>query len=253
MELPKGKIKATRKNPKQIILFGNPKIGKTTALSQLDNCLVIDLESGSDFVDAMKIDVLTIAREEGKKPVIILKDVINSIRSANKEAGKNVYKFIAIDTVSALEDIVLPLANKLYRNTAQGKNWDGDDVTLLGNGAGYRWTRLALKMVIAELEELCDTLIILGHIKDKLVGTAGEEMNERGLDLTGKMSAILASMVDAVGYMYREDNETIVSFIATESMVCGGRCPHLINKEVTLIKSDDDNNITVDWSKIFVD
>ena len=43
---------------------------------------------------------------------------------------------ITIDTVSALEDISLELANKLYKNTPMGRNWIGDDVTKLPNGAG---------------------------------------------------------------------------------------------------------------------
>ena len=253
MELPIKKEKASRVNPKKIIIYGNPKTGKSTALSQLDNCLIIDVEDGTNFLEALKINVLELARQKETSPLVILKDVINSIKTHNKENGGYLYKFIALDTVSALEDIVLPLANNLYKKTTQGKNWDGDDVTLLGNGAGYRWTRLALAMVINELEEICDTLIILGHIKDKMVTRGGEEMNEQGLDLTGKMAGILASKVDAVGYIYRKDNQTIVDFTATETMVCGGRCAHLVNKKVVLIESDDDNNIKVDWSEIFLD
>lgn len=253
MELPTKKEKPNRINPKKIIIYGNPKSGKSTALSQLDNCLIIDVEDGTNFLEALKINVLEIAKRDDKSPLIVLKDVINSIKAHNTENGNYLYKYIAIDTVSALEDIVLPLANKLYKNTVQGKNWTGDDVTLLGNGSGYRFTRMALSMVLNELEEICDTLIILGHIKDKMVTRGGEEMNEQGLDLTGKMAGIVASKADAVGYIYRKDNQTIVDFTATESMVCGGRCEHLINKKVVLIESDDDNNIKVDWSEIFLD
>ena len=136
MELPIKKEKANRVNPKKIIIYGNPKTGKTVATSQLDNCLNIDLEDGSNFVEALKINVLKLARESDKSPLVILKDIINSIKASNKESGTYLYKYIVIDTVSALEDIVLPLANKLYKGTTQGKNWTGDDVTLLGNGAG---------------------------------------------------------------------------------------------------------------------
>lgn len=252
-KLPTTKIKASRKNPKKIILFGNPKIGKSTALSSLDDCLILDLEDGSNFLDAIKINVIQEAREESTSPLAVLKDIIKSIKAANKEKGGYVYKYIAIDTISALEDLVLPLAGKLYRDTPQGKNWKGDDVTVLANGAGYRWTRLALMMVVNEIEALCDTLIIIGHIKDKLVSRDGEEFNERLLALTGQMGAILSSKVDAIGYMYRKDNETIVDFKSSDSLVCGGRCDHLINKKVSLITSDEENNITVDWSEIFVD
>lgn len=251
-ELPTDRVKASRKNPKKIIIFGNPKVGKSTALAALDNCLIIDVEDGTNFLDALKVNVLDIAKEQKKLPIVILRQLIKKIKAANAEKGGYVYKYGAIDTVSALEALVLPLANKMYKDTPQGKNWKGDDVTTLANGAGYRFTRQALGIVINELEELFDTLIILGHVKDKMVSRGGEEFNERLLDLTGKMGAILSSKVDAIGYIYREDNKTIVDFNASDSLVCGGRCEHLINKEVELITSDEENNISVNWSEIFI-
>ena len=55
ISLPTSKIKAARKSPKNFVLYGQPKVGKTTALSQLDNCLIIDLEDGTDMLDALKI------------------------------------------------------------------------------------------------------------------------------------------------------------------------------------------------------
>ena len=57
MELPTKVIKAARKSPKNMIIYGPPKIGKTTSLSQLEGCLIIDLEDGSDMIDALKIKV----------------------------------------------------------------------------------------------------------------------------------------------------------------------------------------------------
>lgn len=136
MVLPKERIKATRVNPKSMILFSLPKMGKTTAVAALNNCLVIDLEEGSDFVDALKIDVQKRARKENKSALQVLNEVAAEIEKANNEKQGYVYNYIALDTVTALEDIVLPLANDLYRSTPQGRNWVGDDVTTLPNGAG---------------------------------------------------------------------------------------------------------------------
>lgn len=136
MELPKVKTKSTRKDPKSMVIFSQPKMGKTTALSGLDNCLIIDLEQGSEFVDALKFDVIGEAEKAEKLPIIILKQLINKIKEENKKLGKYVYKFIALDTATALEDIVKPLAVKLYQNTPMGRNFVGDDVTTLPNGAG---------------------------------------------------------------------------------------------------------------------
>lgn len=252
IELPKKKEKASRINPQSIVVFSQPKMGKTTIVSELDDCLTIDLERGSYFVDALKYDVIKIAEEEDKLPIVVLKKLIETIKAANKEKGDYMYKYIAIDTVTALEAIVLPLANKMYRATSMGRNWVGEDVTNLSNGAGYKFTRDALAMVLNELKEICDTLIIVGHVKDKLINKEGKEMNERGLALTGKQSAILCSQVDAVGYLYRHENETIINFISTESLLAGARCEHLKGKEIVVASSDETGRVKVDWSQIFI-
>lgn len=253
IELPKEKTKAVRKDPKSVVIYSQPKMGKTTILAGLDNCLIIDLEKGTYFVDALKYDVIAEAEKEKKLPIVILKRLINKIREENEKAGKPIYKYIALDTVTALEDIVLPLANKMYKDTPQGKNWVGDDVTMLPQGAGYRFTRLALSTILNEIEELCDTFIILGHVKDKLVEKDGKEMNERSLDLTGKSSSILCSQVDAIGYLYRDENKTIINFASSDSLLCGARSPHLKGREIVVAESDENQNLQIDWSNIFVD
>ena len=90
MELPKNKVGAVRKSPKNMVIYGPPKIGKTTALSQLDNCLIIDLEEGSDMVEALKIKVTNLGElaEVGKKIM----------------QNKKPYKYVAVDTVTKLEE-----------------------------------------------------------------------------------------------------------------------------------------------------
>lgn len=252
VELPTSKIKATRVNPKKIILFSNPKTGKSTAVAALENNLMLDLEDGSEFLDALKINVIKLARENNKTPLTVLKEVLNSIREANKLKGDFVYKYITIDTVSALEDISLELAKILYLKTPMGKNFQGDDVTTLANGAGYQYSRMAMDVILNEIESLCDTVIILGHLKSKFVEKEGKEMEARGLALTGKMSSILCSQVDAIGFIYREDNKTLVNFSPSESLIVGSRPDHLKNKTITLIESDKDGKLTIDWSKIFI-
>tara|TARA_R110000772_G_scaffold54130_1_gene123536 strand:- start:56214 stop:56978 length:765 start_codon:yes stop_codon:yes gene_type:complete len=252
IDLPREKEEASRVNPSSMVIFSQPKMGKTTVLSKLDNCLLIDVEKGSHFVEALKYDVITKAEEVGELPIVILKQLINKIKEENTAKSGYVYKYIALDTVTALEEVVLPLANKMYRDTPMGRNWVGTDVTTLPNGAGYRYTRLALSTVLNELESICDTLIILGHVKDKLVEKDGKEMNERGLDLTGKSSSILCSQVDAVGYLYRNDDETVINFASSENLLSGARCDHLKGKEIVVAKSNETGAIKVDWSQIFI-
>lgn len=252
MILPKEKTKSTRVNPKSVVLFSQPKTGKTTIVSALDDCLLIDLEEGSEFVDALKVDVIKESKKEDKLPIVILKELINKIKEANKQNGKYIYKFIALDTVTALEDIVLPLANKMYKDTNMGRNWEGNDVTTLPNGAGYRYTRTALSLVINELEEVCDTLIILGHTKDKDIEKKGELITERSLDLTGKSSSILCASVDTIGYVYRDENETIIDFKPSQNFIIGSRSNHLKDKKIVVAVSDESGNVKIDWSQVFI-
>ena len=42
--LPTEKTKKKTDNPKNLILFGLPKVGKTTVLSHLPKCLILDFE-----------------------------------------------------------------------------------------------------------------------------------------------------------------------------------------------------------------
>ena len=134
-----------------------------------------------------------------------------------------------------------------------GRNFQGENVLELANGSGYQYTRAALWMVLDELEQCFETLVILAHLKDKYLEKEGKEMMERGIDLIGKSASILSANVDAIGYMYREDNKTIVNFTPSETVTCGSRCEHLKNQKVTLIESDDSGKLTVDWSKIFIE
>ncbi|GAF83403.1 unnamed protein product, partial [marine sediment metagenome] len=44
--LPKGKSAPQRKNPKNLIVFSLPKVGKTELFAALKDSLIIDLEEG---------------------------------------------------------------------------------------------------------------------------------------------------------------------------------------------------------------
>ena len=71
--LPTAIIGPTHTNPKLTLLYGPPKVGKTTALSELENCLIIDCEDGSDYISALKVKANNI--EE-------LREVCKAIRGA---------------------------------------------------------------------------------------------------------------------------------------------------------------------------
>lgn len=254
INLPKEVTGPSQKNPSKLIIFSSPKAGKTEILSRLPNNLILDLEKGSGFVSGLKINVVEEAVKQDIKPIIALKQIIDSITEANKAKGGYIYKYISVDTVSALEDFYAPdLALKLYRNTPIGRNFQGDTVLELPQGAGYYWLRLAMNMILDELEVLCETLIISGHTKDKLAEFNGKEVNQRGLDLVGKMPAILCSKSDAICYLYRKDNQTIANFKTAETLSVGARAEHLKNQEIVLLEMNEKGEFESHWDKIFID
>jgi hypothetical protein len=235
--LPTKKVKAERVNPKRIVIYSKPKTGKTTAYAGLDGNLIIDLENGSDYVEAIKLKAESLQE-------------LKEIGKAIKDAGFP-YKFVTIDTVTALEDMVMPLAVSLYRQTAMGKNYDGDNVTTLANGAGYLYIRQAFFQVLDFIDKLAPTIILSGHIKDKVVDDKGEMVMSANIDLTGKIKSLICANADAIGYMYRKGNQTILSFKTNDEVTCGARPEHLRNEEI-VISEMIDGVLKTSWDKVFV-
>ena len=245
LTLPTSKIPASTTNPKFLVLFGREKVGKTSALAQLDNNLIIDLEGGSTFVDAMAIQCRTISD---------LGEAASAIRAKNKEVGHNFYKHITIDNATSLEEICLGYAATLYRQQPIGKNWTGTDVRTLPQGSGYYYLRTAVLKVIDMFKELCDEFILVGHIKDTIVDdpATGEELTERSLDLVGKLSGMVCRRCDGVGYMYRSGNEVHIKFKADKNIAMGCRSEHLKNKDIVISEMNDETGVlTTHWDRIY--
>lgn len=240
--LPTEKIPASSTNPSFLIIYGRPKSGKTSCLAQLDNNLIIDLEGGSTFIEALAVQA---------RSVNDLGEIAQAIRAKNTEVGHNFYKHITLDNATRLEEICLPYAATLYRQTPVAKNWKGTDVRTLPNGSGYFYIRQAVRKVIDMFRELCDEFILVGHVKDVQVDQNGEELSEMALDLVGKLSSIICGEADAVGYLYRKGNETHISFKGGDGTIKEARAPHLRGKDIVIATGNEDGTITTYWKEIY--
>jgi hypothetical protein len=236
--LPTKKVKAERVNPKRLVIYSKPKTGKTSAFAGLDENLIMDLENGADYVEALKVKIASLQE---------LLDAGKAIKAAG-----NPYKYVTIDTVTALEDMVMPLAIKLYKSTSMGKNYDGDNVLSLPNGAGYLYLRQAFFQVLDFIDTLAPHIILSGHIKDKQVDDKGEMVMAANIDLTGKIKSLICANADAIGYMYRKGNKTILSFKTNEEVTCGARPEHLRNEEIVVTEMNDKGELEFNWNKVFI-
>ena len=133
-----------------------------------------------------------------------------------------------------------------------GKTYQGTDIRTLPNGSGYMYLRQAVRKVIDMFRDLCESLILVAHVKEKMINKEGEELSEMSIDLTGKLGDILCGEADAIGYVYRKKNDTIISFEGGDNSIREARANHLRGKKIVVATSDENNNITVDMAKIFL-
>ena len=262
--LPTERRKAQTYNPRLLILFGRPKSGKSSAVASLDNNLIIDLEDGYRSLEVMSVDARSVA------DIFAIRAKINE---EIKKTGKRPYRFITIDNATRLEEMCLSYAAQLYRNTQMGAKWglkrdrngnlilvDGKpvpdpkaDVRQLPNGGGYLYLRNALKEVIHMfMPPLCETLILVCHVKDRQVNLNNQESTEYSVDLAGKLADIICGEADAIGFIYREKNKTIVSFAGGDGTLREARPAHLRGKQFVVGESDENNNLKMDLSQIFI-
>lgn len=265
IELPTERSVVDNYNPKMLVIFGKPKSGKSSFVAAIDDNLIIDLEDGYRALSVMKVQART-AKD--------MQDIRNAILAKGKELKKAPYRFITIDNATRLEEMSVPLAAELYRATPMGSAWGlakdakgmpikdpktgkpmldpKADVRQLANGAGWLYMRKAVRQLVDMFKPLCESLILVCHVKDKQVNKNGQEMSEMAVDLAGKSADLICGEADAVGYLYREGNKTFLSFEGGDNTIREARPLHLRGKKILIAESNEINEVTFDTSKVFI-
>ena len=220
MELPTSRSAPARRSPKLLTLFGQSKVGKTTTLAELDNCLILDTEKGTDFVSAMKVQVNGLTE---------LMNVMKAVRDSDHK-----YEYIALDT---LDNVVFWIEHAIC---AENKVKQIGDIPY---GGGYAQVRDRVITLINRLKLLAPQVILIGHRKKTLIGSDSVEVNTSSLDLSGKLKNLVMADSDAIGFVYRDEEGNLkVTFEASSEIEAGSRCEHLRG-----------NVIDFTWDKIYID
>ena len=182
IELPTERSVVDNYNPKLLVIFGKPKSGKSSFVAAIEDNLIIDLEDGYRALAVMKVQART-AKD--------MQEIKDAILAKGKQLKRAPYRFITIDNATRLEEMSVPVAAELYRNTPMGSGWGmltdakgmpvkdpktgkfmvdpKADVRLLPNGAGYLYMRKAMRQLIDMFKPLCESLILVTHVKDKQI------------------------------------------------------------------------------------
>lgn len=245
-------------NASSIILFGKEKCGKTTALSLLPNCLIIDTEKGTRKSKSLAIEVPEDLGPVGKMQW--LEKLADKLIAEGKP-----YDYVALDTFTEINEWAEWSGTYRYMNSIQGKKFnrvkdkngnpipggaflspddpDYESVHTVGEGFGYRWSREdTVRMFNKYLNVSKKCTIFVCHVKDKFVGQKDNTdiVLTKQLALTGAVKDILPRKVDAIGYVYNEKGAIKVNFAGTEDKTGGSRAKHL-----------QGYNDVLDWNKIF--
>jgi hypothetical protein len=217
--------------------------GKSTSIAALPDTLVIDLEHGYDYLSAYVVNANSV------------QDLFNIAKALREE--EHHYKFVVIDTVTALEDMSITLACQRAKESNPNFSGNPSELFNLPYGAGYVAQRNAVKEIVGWFEKVVPNLILVGHVKEKAINEAQTDLNVKSLDLGGKLSNILSAGSDAICYVYRdpETGNLMANFGDMNSVLTGARVPHLAGKTILLaervVKDNGDYDIITHWDNIY--
>lgn len=288
LDLPTDLVPPSYVDPRVLVLYSLPKIGKTPTVAQLPKCLVVDIEGGTDYIAATKVKVIGLKPPVNETPeqkqarftgvlmngAIVKPYYMTEVISALRK--KNPYTFIAIDTVTKLEEMCEKDATMMYMNSPVGINFNRysmqdqnnskgsliagtlkpenqwKSVLTLANGGGYFWLRESFVKWIKYFQDITPHLILLGHVKTTQLNKEGREVDAKDLDLTGRIKGITTALIaDAVGYMYRQGNKNLISFKPSDEVMAGSRIAHLEGKQIVISEKLESGEIKTYWGNIF--
>lgn len=171
-----------------MLIYGRPKIGKSTFCSNLDKALFLATEAGLNHLKVAKVNLTSWD---------MFLDVCKELKD-----GDDRYDTIIIDTVDNLVDLCADYIN--------AKN-EISHPSELGYGKGWSDITKELKRVLTKLVAMPYGLIMIGHSKQEEIETKTSKYNRFTLTISGKNADVIKDMSDIILFMDSEmrDGEEI--------------------------------------------
>jgi len=268
LKLPEEISKVSVSAPRDLVIIGQPKIGKGTILGDFttkNNALVLDLEKGGyEYISARKMSTY-IGQETTRWESF--QNFIKYRKLLLEYAGK--YNYLIIDGLSDLDDLSDIGGTLAYQKSIIGKKFNrpnGDpslepykptdpewkSVLTLPEGAGYMHTRNWFLQQIEFFRQISPYRIYAAHVADKYIKDNGkEEVIGSEISLTGKLKSIFASKVTALCKLVAEGDERYLNFdVQNDSIIAGSRSPSLKGR-ILISKQNKQGIIETYWDQIY--
>lgn len=199
---------------KFLLVYGLPKVGKTTLLSKLPHSLILAFEAGTNALNNAYV-----------QPIKKWTDAKSVLRELRKEAVQEKFHFIGIDTA----DIAWSLCEKYICQQNQVQNL-GD----IPWGKGYALCKQEFEDYFREIAQLGYGICFVSHSAEKTM------KDEKGNDYTSLAPAlpsrpydIVNKMVDIIGYIRAVKNydtgetKTYIFLRGDDRFVAGSRFKYI--------------------------
>jgi len=182
MALPTQLSKIENELSKQIVLvYGRPKIGKSTLCAQFDKALFLATEPGLSQLEVYKCNITS---WEGFMEAC--KDIAG---------GQHEFKTIVIDTI----DNLIPLL-QAYIEKVNEVDYIGD----IPHGKGWFLATQELRRVLTKLAMMPYGLVLVSHSKQEEIETKTKKYNRFTIDLSGKNQNAVLNLMDIILFMDSE-------------------------------------------------
>lgn len=259
ISIPQRREAPVRTNPQSLLLYGNYKVGKTTAVAALKDTLILELQpGGADFVPAgWFMETLT------ADALVSTLDFLKAKRDAKTPVARR----IVIDHIGYLDDWMFDLALDAFFKTPIGRGWknkedkikritDLPSVGSSGGSPGWAWYWEQLSIMHARILMAAEEVIYLGHVRDRAVTKEAGDVVTQDIDLTGaRARRLFCGQSSAIGFCYRrrmgDEDQMVVNFKTSEVVLCGSSCPHLSGRDFVVGRSKSGQVPTFDWKEIY--
>lgn len=209
------------------LVYGQPKIGKTTLLSQFPDPLLIDLEGGAANISGYVV-----------KPNN-LDELSELISELEGPAGRK-FKTIGLDSIDVVydwieEETCLDLSKKFKMKI--------DQIGEAPNGTDWAEARKRLLGFVHAWRALGKTIVFIAHAKSVMSEKGSIVQKARTIDLPGKLAHRFPAKVDHIAFCYAEKERDVrnkvtitrwISFQPYEDLEAGSRCRELEGKIVPM-------------------
>ena len=178
--VPTGKLEG-----RTIVIYGPPKVGKSTLASEMGNVLFLDTEGGLNDLEVFKV------------PVGDWQTFLEWCAAIAADSGR--YDAVCVDTFDMLALYCTNFTNnKLGIAHESDADW----------GKGWKMANQEFTRALAKLAAMPDLgLILIGHSKDVEIKTRNATYNKSVPSLSGQLKDTVINMADLILFCDYEDDE----------------------------------------------